>query len=63
MTEELLKLGHDVRAFVRVDDDRAAELRDLGAQVIVGDLLKQTISAIGENVIIRRFARWALGEA
>jgi elongation factor Ts len=31
--------------------------------VIVGDLLKQTISAIGENVIIRRFARWALGEA
>jgi elongation factor Ts len=31
--------------------------------VIVGDLLKQTIAAIGENVIIRRFARWALGEA
>ncbi len=30
--------------------------------VIVGDLLKQTISAIGENVVIRRFARWALGE-
>jgi elongation factor Ts len=30
--------------------------------VIVGDLLKQTISAIGENVIIRRFERWALGE-
>jgi elongation factor Ts len=30
--------------------------------VTVGDLLKQTISAIGENVIIRRFARWALGE-
>ena len=30
--------------------------------VIVGDLLKQTIAAIGENVIIRRFARWALGE-
>jgi elongation factor Ts len=31
--------------------------------VIVGDLLKQTIAAIGENVIVRRFARWALGEA
>src|SRR5204862_835869 len=30
--------------------------------VIVGDPLKQTISAIGENVIIRRFERWALGE-
>ena len=29
----------------------------------VGDLLKQTISTIGENVIIRRFARWELGES
>jgi elongation factor Ts len=31
--------------------------------VTVSDLLKQTIAAIGENVIIRRFARWQLGEA
>lgn len=29
----------------------------------IADLLKQTIAAIGENVIIRRFARWELGEA
>jgi elongation factor Ts len=29
----------------------------------VSDLLNQTISTIGENVIIRRFARWQLGEA
>jgi len=29
----------------------------------VADLLKQTIAMIGENVIIRRFARWELGEA
>jgi elongation factor Ts len=29
----------------------------------VADLLKQTISAIGENIIIRRFVRWELGEA
>jgi len=28
----------------------------------VGDLLKQTIAALGENVVIRRFARWELGE-
>ena len=28
----------------------------------IADLLKATISAIGENVIIRRFARWELGE-
>jgi len=31
--------------------------------VKIADLLKQTITAIGENVIIRRFARWELGEA
>ncbi len=31
--------------------------------VTISDLLKQTISAIGENIIIRRFARWQLGEA
>jgi len=31
--------------------------------VTIADLLKQTIAAIGENVIIRRFARWQLGEA
>ena len=29
----------------------------------VADLIKQTISAIGENIIVRRFARWELGEA
>ena len=28
----------------------------------ITDLLKQTIAAIGENVIIRRFVRWELGE-
>jgi elongation factor Ts len=31
--------------------------------VKISDLLKQTIAVIGENVIIRRFARWELGEA
>jgi elongation factor Ts len=29
----------------------------------VADLLKRTIAAISENIIIRRFARWELGEA
>ena len=28
----------------------------------IAGLLKQTIATIGENVIIRRFARWELGE-
>jgi elongation factor Ts len=31
--------------------------------VSIGDLLKSTISIIGENIIIRRFSRWELGEA
>lgn len=30
--------------------------------VTVAELLKRTIAAIGENIIIRRFARWELGE-
>ncbi|MGH2523864.1 MAG: translation elongation factor Ts, partial [Anaerolineales bacterium] len=29
----------------------------------IDGLLKQTVAALGENVIIRRFARWELGEA
>jgi elongation factor Ts len=29
----------------------------------IADLLKQTIAALGENMVIRRFARWELGEA
>jgi elongation factor Ts len=31
-------------------------------EITVGDLIKRTIAAIGENIIIRRFARWELGE-
>ena len=31
--------------------------------VVVADLIKQTIAAVGENVVVRRFARWELGEA
>jgi elongation factor Ts len=29
----------------------------------VGDLILQTVGAIGENVIVRRFQRWELGES
>jgi len=39
VTEMLLARGLRVRAHVRVDDDRAAALRDLGAEIVVGDLL------------------------
>ena len=39
VTELLLKQGRAVRAMVRTDDERAQALRDLGAEVVVGDLL------------------------
>jgi uncharacterized protein YbjT (DUF2867 family) len=39
VTELLLKQGKVVRAMVRKDDERARALRDMGAEVVVGDLL------------------------
>lgn len=39
LTELLLKQGEMVRAMVRVEDKRAQALRDMGAEVVVGDLL------------------------
>ena len=40
VTELLLERGLAVRAMVRRDDDRAAALRNAGAEVVVGDLLE-----------------------
>jgi uncharacterized protein YbjT (DUF2867 family) len=42
----LLERGHRVRALVRRFDDRAAKLRDGGAEVVVGDL--QDIDTVRE---------------
>src|SRR3954452_25070656 len=39
VAEVLLKQGKAVRSMVRNEDQRAQALRDLGAQVVVGDLL------------------------
>src|SRR5215471_14168413 len=39
VTELLLGKGEAVRALVRTEDQRAQALRDLGAEVVVGDLL------------------------
>ncbi len=38
--ELLLEKGLNVRALVRTDDARAQRLRDLGAQVVLGDMMK-----------------------
>src|SRR6201984_2724144 len=39
VTEPLLKQGKAVRAMVRNEDERAQALRDMGAEVVVGNLL------------------------
>src|SRR5438270_12393525 len=39
VTELLVKQGKAVRAMVRTEDERAQALRDLGAEVVIGDLL------------------------
>ncbi|MEU5872187.1 NmrA family NAD(P)-binding protein [Glycomyces sp. NPDC047369] len=39
MVDMLLAQGHQVRAFVRSDDERAQSLREAGAEVVIGDLL------------------------
>src|SRR5512145_1713337 len=39
VTELLLKQGQAVRAMVRSEDQRAQALRDMGAEVVIGDLL------------------------
>src|ERR1041384_2882325 len=39
VTELLLNQGKTVRAMVRTEDERAQALRDMGADVVIGDLL------------------------
>ncbi|MET0677225.1 MAG: NAD(P)H-binding protein, partial [Bradyrhizobium sp.] len=48
VTELLLARGFRVRAQVRVDDDRAAMLKELGAEIVVGDLLD--LAAVHEAI-------------
>ncbi|MBA2945970.1 NmrA family NAD(P)-binding protein [Streptomyces himalayensis] len=49
--EQLRAQGVPVRAMVRRDDDRAAELRGLGAEVVLGDLTRpESIAAALEGV-------------
>ena len=52
VTELLLARGFQVRAQVRVDDERAARLRALGAEVVVGDLLAPTYLEAAVNVAV-----------
>src|SRR6267142_64012 len=38
--ELLLARGHQVRALAHREDDRSKQLQELGAEVVIGDLLK-----------------------
>ncbi|NNH74696.1 NAD(P)H-binding protein [Nocardia uniformis] len=42
VSESLVRAGLPVRAFVHRDDARTAELKDLGAEIVVGDLREVT---------------------
>ena len=53
--EGRLEKFYDERCLVR-----QAYIRDDAKKV--GDLLQETIASTGENIVIRRFARWAVGE-
>ncbi|MBN2257648.1 MAG: translation elongation factor Ts [Anaerolineaceae bacterium] len=39
---------------------RQAYIRD--ESIVIQDLVNQTVVSLGENIVIRRFARWVLGE-
>jgi NAD(P)H dehydrogenase (quinone) len=39
VVEQLLEKGHSVRALAHREDERSERLRELGAEVYVGDLL------------------------
>ncbi|MFE0509094.1 NmrA family NAD(P)-binding protein [Streptomyces sp. NPDC058964] len=55
--EELHAQGVPVRAMVRRDDERAAGLRTLGAEVVIGDLTRpETVAAALEGVSRMYFA-------
>lgn len=49
---KLLALGHQVRAMAHKEDERAQSLRDLGAEVIIGDMMSAAdMNAAAQGVI------------
>ena len=66
MTERLLELpvkifadGADLHGIAELS--RQPYIRD--ESITVEKLILQAVAAIGENVIVRRFQRWELGES
>jgi uncharacterized protein YbjT (DUF2867 family) len=62
MVEHLLKEGFTVRAMVRKDDERAQQLRDQGAEVVLGDLLNFRDVRAALNGVQRAYFNYPVGE-
>jgi uncharacterized protein YbjT (DUF2867 family) len=62
MVEYLLKSGLQVRAMVRTDDARAQRLRDIGAEVAVGDLLTFRDVRAALDGVQRAYFNFPVGE-
>jgi NAD(P)H dehydrogenase (quinone) len=62
MVDLLLKEGFQVRAMVRQDDDRAQQLRDKGAEVVVGDLLSFRDVRVALAGVQRAYFNYPVGE-
>ena len=62
MVDYLLKAGVQVRAMVRKDDDRAQQLRDKGAEVVLGDLLTFRDVRAALDGVQRAYFNYPVGE-
>lgn len=60
--ERLLEKGFHVRALVRKDDDRAQKLRDLGAEVVFGDMLSLRDIRLAMEGVQRAYFCYPLAE-
>ncbi len=60
--ERLIEKGFRVRALVRKDDDRAQRLRDLGAEVVLGDMLSLRDIRVAMKGVQRAYFCFPLAE-
>jgi NAD(P)H dehydrogenase (quinone) len=60
IAKKLLQQGFKVRGFVRTDDQRAQSLRDLGAEIFVGDLLNARDVTLAMNGVRRIYFSMSL---
>lgn len=66
-TDEFKNLAHEIAMQVAAMDPANVEellkqeyIRD--ASMTIGDLVKEAIAALGENIVVKRFMRFELGE-